>query len=227
MPATSKGQESQKKKRERARKIESRLRKGYSTPTIALKYSTPLQLLISVILSAQCTDARVNMVTPALFRKYRIAKDFAAAVPAELEREIHSTGFYRNKAKNIIACCKALLSGFDGEVPSTMEELIQLPGVGRKTANCVLGGAFGIAAGVVVDTHVIRLSNRLGLTTNSNAEKIEEDLCRLIDQEDWIHFGNAVILHGRKICSARNPLCNECIVNDLCPSANVRKKEIR
>ena len=224
MPATSSNKESLKKKRGRARKIESLLRKGYPAPEIALKHSNPLQLLISVILSAQCTDVRVNMVTPALFRKYRNAKDFATAIPAELEREIHSTGFYRNKAKNIIACCKALLSGFAGEVPSTMEELIQLPGVGRKTANCVLGGAFGIAAGVVVDTHVIRLSNRLGLTTNSNAEKIEEDLCGLIDREDWIHFGNAVILHGRSICGARNPLCNECMLNDLCPSANIGTK---
>ena len=138
MSATSKGKESQNKKRERARKIESRLRKEYSSPTIALKYSSPLELLISVILSAQCTDVRVNMVTPKLFRKYRSARDFAAAIPAELEQEIHSTGFYRNKAKNIIACCKALLSGFGGKVPSTMDELIQLPGVGRKTANCVL-----------------------------------------------------------------------------------------
>ena len=222
MPASSKRKESQEKKNGRVRKIVSRLRKEYPAPQIALKYTTPLELLISVILSAQCTDARVNMVTPALFRTYRSVNDFATADAAELELAIHSTGFYRNKARNIIACCKALLAGFGGKVPATMDELIQLPGVGRKTANCVLGGAFGITEGIVVDTHVIRLSNRLGLTTNSNAEKIEEDLCRLIPREDWIHFGNSVVLHGRRICDARNPLCNECILNDLCPSASIK-----
>ena len=224
MTHTSGDKESGEKKKVRAKKIESILRKEYPSPVIALSYSNPLQLLIAVILSAQCTDVRVNMVTPSLFKKYKSARDFANADPKELEEVIHSTGFFRNKAKNIIGCCKALVGIHKGEVPSSMEELIQLPGVGRKTANCILGGAFGIPAGIVVDTHVIRLANRLGLTQNSQPEKIESDLCDLLDRKDWIHFGNAVIHHGRKICSARNPRCSECVLNELCPSAEYPQK---
>ncbi len=159
------------------------------------------------------------MVTPGLFRRYRTPSDFAEADHAELETIIHSTGFYRNKAKNIIACCKTLIATHGGAVPSTMDELLLLPGVGRKTANCVLSGAFNIAAGIIVDTHVHRVAGRLGLTTEENPEKIEADLCELIEQEDWIHFGNALVLHGRKVCKARKPQCTTCHLNMLCPSA--------
>jgi endonuclease III len=202
----------------RARKIESALRRDYAHPRIALEFESPLQLLIAVILSAQCTDVRVNMVTPSLFRKYRSAEDFANADQKVLEKEIHSTGFFRNKARNIIACCRSLVNEYNGEVPRTMEDLVALAGVGRKTANCVLGGAFGIPSGIVVDTHVSRVSKRLGLTDNDNPERIEKDLMKLIEKRDWIHFGNALVLHGRRICNARTPLCRECCLNALCPS---------
>jgi endonuclease-3 len=212
------------KKKHRAQKIESLLRKEYPSPTIALEYSTPLQLLIAVILSAQCTDLRVNVVTPALFGKYRTAQEFANADLKELEHVIHSTGFFRNKAKNIVACCKALVEGYRGEVPTSMDELIQLPGVGRKTANCVLGAAFGIPSGIVVDTHVIRLATRLGFTGNTQPEKIETDLSELIAKKDWIHFGNALIHHGRRICDARNPQCAMCVLERLCPSVGAPPK---
>lgn len=208
----------------RARRIVSLLHRKYPDPRIALEYSNPLQLLIAVILSAQCTDARVNMVTPALFEKYTNARTLAEAEQDEIEEAIRTTGFYRSKAKNIIACCKALVENHNGRVPSTMEELTALPGVGRKTANCVLSSAFGVASGVVVDTHVIRLATRLGLTTNSQPEKIEADLCELLPRDEWIHFGNALIHHGRKICDARRPLCAECVLNRLCPSANNRTR---
>ena len=164
------------------------------------------------------------MVTPSLFTKYKTARNFAEANQAEIEREIHSTGFFRNKAKNIIGCCKALVENHKGKVPSSMEELVQLPGVGRKTANCILGGAFGIPAGIVVDTHVMRLATRLGLTQNSQPDKIEADLCDLLVRTDWIHFGNALIHHGRNICNARNPQCAECVLNKLCPSAEYPEK---
>lgn len=224
MISTPRGRESGEKKRIRGQKIESLLRNEYPSPTIALLHSNPLQLLIAVILSAQCTDVRVNMVTPSLFAKYKTPLDFAKANPAVLEREIHSTGFFRNKAKNIIGCCKALIEKHKGKVPSSMEELVLLPGVGRKTANCILGGAFGIPAGIVVDTHVIRLATRLGLTQNSQPDKIEADLCGLLARKDWIHFGNAVIHHGRNICAARNPKCAECVLKELCPSAENPQK---
>ena len=224
MNRTPRDRESREKKKVRAQKIESLLRKEYPSPTIALSHSSPLQLLIAVILSAQCTDVRVNMVTPSLFKKYKTARDFAEADPGELEREIHSTGFFRNKAKNIIGCCKALVENHKGNVPSSMEELVQLPGVGRKTANCILGEAFGIPAGIVVDTHVMRLATRLGLTQNSQPDKIEADLCNLLAKKDWIHFGNAVIHHGRNICGARNPKCADCVLNKLCPSAEYPQK---
>jgi endonuclease III len=211
--------ESNERKKRRAHQIERLLRKKYPSASTALHYRNPLQLLISVILSAQCTDMRVNMVTPSLFAKYATVEAFAHADRSELEHAIHSTGFYRNKAKNIINCCKALIEKHGGEVPSSMDELIQLPGVGRKTANCVLSGAFHTSSGIVVDTHVTRLTTRLGLTENSDPGKIEADMCELIDRKDWIHFGNALIDHGRKVCGARKPQCAGCILNKLCPSA--------
>jgi endonuclease-3 len=219
MDRNRQGSESQQRKAKRAHTIQSLLQSQYPSASVALHYANPLQLLISVILSAQCTDARVNMVTPSLFKKYRTAAAFAHAIPSELEHAIHSTGFFRNKAKNIINCCKALIEKHAGEVPSSMDELIQLPGVGRKTANCVLSGAFNITAGIIVDTHVARLSQRLGLTENSDPVKIESDLCEILERKDWIHFGNALIQHGRKICGARKPQCVTCILNTVCPSS--------
>jgi endonuclease-3 len=211
--------ENQQEKAVRAHAIEKILRKTYPNPRIALQYDTPLQLLVAVILSAQCTDVRVNMVTPSLFKRYKTAKAFAEAEQSELEIDIRSTGFYRNKAKNIIACCQALVSKHGGEVPASMDELTALAGVGRKTANCVLGGAFGIPSGVTVDTHVRRIAGRLGLTAETDPEKIESDLMVLLNKKDWIHFSNAVILHGRQVCDARKPLCGECVLMHLCPSA--------
>lgn len=206
--------------KQRAKTILNRLRKDYPEATIALEYSNPLELLISTILSAQCTDVRVNMVTEKLFRKYRTVKDYADADQLELEKDIHSTGFYRAKAKNIIACCKALVQNHKGKVPNTMEELTKLAGVGRKTANVVLGGAFGIIEGVVVDTHVGRISQRLGFTHEEDPKKIEQDLMQVIAQKDWFFIGNVLIWHGRKVCDARKPKCFECSLRDLCPSAH-------
>jgi len=211
--------ESRQALRTRAKKIIALLHKEYPNPKIALDFSNPLQLLIATILSAQCTDARVNMVTPGLFKKYPTALDFANANQAELEEEIRSTGFFRNKAKSIITCCKALVERHGGNVPAAMEDLVQLGGVGRKTANCVLGGAFGINAGVVVDTHVKRVSQRLGLTKNDNPEKIEPDLMALAPQKEWYDLGNMLIWHGRKICEARKPKCPDCVLLKHCPSA--------
>ncbi len=211
--------EAQQEKIQRASKIEQLLRRAYPNPAIALGFKTPVQLLVAVILSAQCTDVRVNIVTKELFRKYRTAKEFANANRLELEQEIHSTGFYKNKAKNIISCCQTLVDKYSGAVPQTMKELTALAGVGRKTANCVLGGCFNIPSGIVVDTHVKRLANRLDLTDQDDPEKIEVDLMKLIPKKDWIHFGNALIYHGRKVCSARRPLCADCIFSKLCPSA--------
>ncbi len=203
----------------RAKKVIAILRKEYPDPKIALEFSDPLQLLIATILSAQCTDDRVNKVTPALFKKYRTARDFANANQEELEQDIRSTGFFRNKAKSIIACCKAIAEKHDGRVPKTMEELIQLGGVGRKTANCVLGGAYGINSGIVVDTHVRRVSQRLALTLNDDPEKIEVDLMKLVPQPEWFALGNVLIWHGRKVCEARKPDCLNCALHKLCPSA--------
>lgn len=203
----------------RTKKIVTLLHKEYPNPKIALNFSNPLELLIAVMLSAQCTDVRVNIVTKDLFRKYKTANDYATVDPKELEQDIRSTGFYKNKAKNIIACCKALIKNHKGTVPHTMEELIALAGVGRKTANCVLGGAYGINSGVVVDTHVKRLSNRLALTEEYDPVKIEEDLITLLPQKEWFSFGNRLIWHGRKVCDARKPKCSECVLDKLCPSA--------
>lgn len=203
----------------RSKKIVAILHKTYPKPKTALGFSNPLQLLIATILSAQCTDVRVNLVTPALFKKYRTAEDFANAKQEELEQDIRSTGFFRNKAKSIITCCKTIMAKHGGKVPKTMEELVELGGVGRKTANCVLGGAYGISSGVVVDTHVRRVSQRLGLTPNDDPEKIEIDLMQLVPQVDWYAFGNMLIWHGRKICDARKPDCLNCPLQKLCPSA--------
>lgn len=203
----------------RTRRIVARLQKLYPQPKTALRHEDPLQLLIATILSAQCTDSRVNMVTPGLFAKYSTTKDFAQANRAELEQLIRSTGFYKNKAKNIIGCCKQIVDKHDGKVPSTMEELLELPGVGRKTANCVLGGAFNMNSGVVVDTHVERLSQRLGLTKQKTAVKIELDLIKIIPENAWYDFSNMLILHGRQVCNARKPNCPACALNSLCPSA--------
>ncbi len=192
------------------------LKKAYPEANCALEHKNPLQLLVATILSAQCTDVRVNMVTPALFKKYRTAKDFAEASPAELEKIIHSTGFYRNKAKSIRGMGKLLVEKYGGVVPKTMDELLELPGVARKTANVVLGTAHGIAEGIVVDTHVMRLSNRLGLTQQTTPEKIEKDLVKIVPQEDWIWFSHALITHGRRVCTARNPNCPNCPVLKEC-----------
>lgn len=204
--------------RNRVVSIIRRLKKAHPDARVALHYTNPLELLIATILSAQCTDERVNMVTPALFARYRSAHDYASANRRELESEIHSTGFYRAKAKNIIACCKKLAEEYRGNVPGTMRELISLPGVGRKTANVILGSVFSVAEGIVVDTHVARLSQRLGLSKHANPEKIERDLMNVVPQKDWIAIGHLLIWHGRRVCQARRPKCLECPINDLCPS---------
>jgi len=203
----------------RTEKIIAILEKQYPSAKTALRHENAFELLVATILSAQCTDARVNMVTPGLFKKYPSVQHFASAVPQELEQDIRSTGFYRNKTKNIIAASKSIVEKFQGEVPRTMEELLQLGGVGRKTANCVLGGAFGINLGIVVDTHVLRLSGRLGLSRQSDAVKVESDLMDIVPKNDWYNFSNYLINHGRAVCDARKPKCPECGLRKLCPSA--------
>jgi len=218
-------QESSRQLRTRAKRIQDLLCRAYPDPKVALESSNPLQLLVATILSAQCTDVRVNMVTPALFKKYRTARDFAQANQTELEQDIKSTGFYRNKAKSIVSCCSSIIEKHGGKVPKTMGELVQLGGVGRKTANCVLGGAFGINSGVVVDTHVRRVSQRLGLATSDDPEKIEVELMTLIPQNDWFRFGNMLIWHGRQVCDARKPKCVDCALAKHCPSAEAFVKK--
>jgi len=185
----------------------------------ALNFQTPLQILVATILSAQCTDARVNMVTPALFEKYHSVSDFAQANPEELQEEIHSTGFFRNKAKNIILASRKIMEDFDGIVPDSMEKLITLPGVARKTANIVLSSGYGRAEGIAVDTHVKRLSRRLGLSKENNPDKIESDLLALVPKKDWLDFNYVFVNHGRNVCQARKPRCPECMLKSLCPSA--------
>jgi endonuclease-3 len=207
----------------RAKKIIAALRRTYPGAHCELNHSSPLELLVATILSAQCTDKRVNLVTAELFKKYPSAKDFADAPPGDIEKAIQSTGFFRNKAKNIQACCRKLVEHYHGEVPRTMEELVALDGVGRKTANVVLGNAFGINVGVVVDTHVTRLSNRLGLTRQTDAEKIEQELMKLVPQTDWAVFSHWLIWHGRRRCDARKPDCVACEILDLCPQAGVKR----
>jgi endonuclease-3 len=202
----------------RTQKIIAGLQKAYPDAHCELNYSNPLELLIATILSAQCTDKQVNIVTADLFKKHRTARDYANATPSELEQDIRRLGFFRNKAKSIQACCRALIEEHDGQVPRTMEELIQLGGVGRKTANVVLGNAFGINEGVVVDTHVARLSQRLGLTTHADPVKIEQDLEKLVPKKLWTLFSHLLIWHGRRRCYARNPDCEHCEVLNLCPT---------
>ncbi len=208
-------------RRERARQIIAGLQKTYPNAHCELTFSTPLQLLVATILSAQCTDKRVNMVTAELFKQFSGAADFAAVPLAKLEEQIKSTGFFRNKAKNIQACCGALQRDHAGQVPRTLEALTALAGVGRKTANVVLGNAFGINAGVVVDTHVTRLSQRLGLTREKDPGKIEQDLMRLAPPEQWTDFSHWLIWHGRRRCAARSPDCNHCEIQALCPQIGV------
>jgi len=203
---------------ERAKALVAAFPKVYPDAHCELNFKTPLQLLVATILSAQCTDKRVNMVTPSLFARYRSAADFARATPAELEKAIQSTGFFRNKARSIRAAATAIQTLHNGRVPQTMEELRALPGVGRKTANVVLGNAFSKNEGVVVDTHVARLSQRLGLTTHKDPEKIERDLMKLIQQKDWTNWSHWLIWHGRRRCFARKPDCPNCDVLKLCPS---------
>ena len=207
----------------RTQKILSALKRVYPDAHCELSFSNPLQLLVATILSAQCTDKRVNLVTAELFKKYRTAKDFAAAPLSDIETAIKSTGFFRNKAKNIKACCTALVEKFGGEVPRTMAELHALAGVGRKTANVVLGNAFGINVGVVVDTHVTRLSNRLGLVKGTDAVKIEQALMPLVPQPQWALFSHWLIWHGRRRCAARQPDCANCEIKNLCPQIGVKQ----
>lgn len=207
------------KKQERAHDIAVRLEQMYPRAKCSLDFSNAFELLIATMLSAQSTDARVNIVTKSLFRKYPDPAAFARATQQEMERDVKQTGFYRNKAKAVIAASKAIVERHGGEVPSTMDELTALPGVGRKTANVVLSNAFKKPVGVVVDTHVARLSGRLGLTESSDPVKIEEDLMKLLPQKEWTRFAHRLIEHGRAICIARKPKCSECRLNELCPSA--------
>ncbi len=211
-------------KKRRAAKIARLLAKQYPDATCALVFKTPLELLVATILSAQCTDVRVNLVTKSLFRKYPTAAHYARVKLPELEQDIQSTGFFRNKAKAIKNCCQLLLDRYDGQVPKQIEQLVELPGIGRKTANVVLGTAYGIPSGVVVDTHVLRISRRLGLTAEKDPEKVEEDLMALFPEKDWIALSHRIIHHGRGICSARGPKCPECPLDSLCPKIGVEKK---
>ena len=204
--------------KQRTKQIVSTLKRAYPDARCSLNHSNPLELLVATILSAQCTDERVNVVTADLFRKYRRAEDYAAAPTEGLERDIHSTGFFRNKAKSIRAACAIIAERHGGRVPETMDELLELPGVARKTANVVLGNAYGVSSGVVVDTHVARLSQRLALTTHEQPEKIEKDLAALVPRKDWILFPHLLIAHGRAVCKARAPLCGECALLPLCPT---------
>jgi len=199
----------------RAREIVKILSREIPNPAIALKFSNPLELLIATILSAQCTDVKVNQVTADLFKRYRSVKDYGEAALSELEEEIRPTGFYRNKAKSIQKCCQELVARFGGNVPRTLEELVTLPGVGRKTANVILGNTFGVP-GITVDTHVQRVSQRIGLTKNQDPVKIEFDLMEVVPKEEWTHFSNLLIWHGRRTCVARRPLCETCSIQKWC-----------
>lgn len=210
-------------KRQRALEVLIRLKRLYPDATCSLDYETPVQLLVATILSAQCTDERVNKVTPALFAKFPDAAAMAAADIGDIEDLVRSTGFYRNKAKNIQGACRKIMSDFGGKVPKRMEELLTLPGVARKTANVVMAHAFGINAGVTVDTHVKRLSQRLGFTKHTDPVKIERDLMKLLPQPDWENWSIRLIYHGRAVCTARNPACDRCQLADLCPSADPTK----
>lgn len=210
-------------RKERAGEIIERLKREYPDAHCALNHASAFELLVATILSAQCTDERVNVVTANLFRKYRKPQDYLKVAPEELEQDIRPTGFFRNKAKSIQGAAQKIVENFGGEIPQTMEEMLTLNGVARKTANVVLGNAFGIASGVVVDTHVLRVSFRLGLTENVVPEKVEKDLIELVPQSDWIMFPHLIIFHGRKICQARKPKCEICSLGDICPKIGVAK----
>ena len=195
------------------------LEKEHPDAKIALHYTTPLELLVATILSAQCTDERVNMVTKNLFKKYRTPEDYANVDLEELEHDIRSISFYRSKAKNIKRCCQILVEKFNSEVPRTMKELLELPGVARKTANIVLSNAYNVIEGIVVDTHVRRVSKRLGLTKHDKADKVEKDLMEIVPKDKWKRVADLLIFHGRRVCNARKPKCEDCVLNNLCPSA--------
>lgn len=207
------------KERTRVEKIIELLEKEYPHAKTALEYSNPLELLVATMLSAQCTDKRVNVVTEFLFKKYKNARDYADADLSELEEDVRPTGFYRNKARNIQKSCRLLVEKFNSEVPETMDELLKLPGVARKTANIVLSNAYGVIEGIAVDTHVRRLSKRLGLTENENPDKIEKDLMEIVPKTRWKGVTDLLIFHGRNVCMARKPKCSLCILNKICPSA--------
>lgn len=195
------------------------LKKTYPNAKVALEYSNPLELLVATMLSAQCTDERVNKVTTSLFKKYKTAEDYAKADINEFERDIKSTGFYHSKAKNIIAAAKMIVEKFNSKIPNRMQDLIQLPGVARKTANIVLGNAYGVVEGIAVDTHVMRLSHRLALSESDDPEIVERELMNVIPKTEWFKFTYLLMEHGRKICTAKKPLCKDCILSNICPSA--------
>jgi endonuclease-3 len=203
----------------RARMIIDLLEKEYPDAKVTLNYTNPLELLVATILAAQCTDKRVNIVTKTLFKKYRRAEDYANANLEELKKEVRSTGFYRNKARNIKKCCQILVEKFSSEVPKTMEEMVKLPGVARKTANIVLSNAYGVIEGIAVDTHVRRISKRLGLTEQENPDKIEKDLMNLVPRDKWTRLTDLLVFHGRRNCVAKKPKCVVCTLNKICPSA--------
>lgn len=207
--------------KEQANEVMELLEKEYADAKIALNYKNPLELLIATMLSAQATDKQINAITPKLFKKYRFAEDYANAVLAELEQDIKSSGFYHNKAKNLKNSAKLLVEKHNSQVPKTMEDLVELPGVARKTANIVLFNAYGIISGIAVDTHVRRLAQRLGLTENSNQDKIEKDLMNIVPKNKWMHITDLLIFHGRRVCNARKPRCGACVLNEICPSALV------
>ncbi len=213
----------EKAEKQRARKILKLLERAYPDAACTLDYTNPLELLVATILSAQCTDERVNALTPALFRKYRDCNDYLKVEPQELEQDIRPTGFYRNKARSIQGACRLMLEKHGGRVPDNLEALLELPGVARKTANVVLGNAFGVAVGIAVDTHVARVSQRLGLTREQQPEKIERDLMKLVPHTEWTRFSHLLIAHGRAVCKARRPLCEECVVEKLCPSSLLKQ----
>jgi endonuclease-3 len=213
--------------KQRTRKIIQSLRHEYPDARCSLNFSNPLELLVATILSAQCTDERVNLVTSSLFRKYPRCEDYYGVEPAELENDIRSTGFYRNKAKAIQSACRIISEKHQGHVPENLDDLVALPGVARKTANVVLGNAFGITSGIVVDTHVGRLSERLRLSRQIQPEKIEKDLMELVPRADWIDFSHLLIAHGRKVCKARRPLCEECVIERYCPSSLLKSDGVR
>ena len=213
-------------RRARAERIMAELRRLYPDARCSLNFSNPLELLVATILSAQCTDERVNQVTATLFQKYRSAADYARSRPGELEQDVKQTGFYRNKARHIREAARLIAERYHGEVPRTMAELLTLPGVARKTANVVLGNAYGVVEGVVVDTHVGRLARRMGLSDSEDPARVEQDLMALFPQRDWLTLSHTLIYHGRAICQARQPLCNQCTLVDLCPTGQATVRAV-